>query len=65
MVLIKDMEKPHGCGECRLKDNYYIECNVKHKKIHSWIGSACELPEWCPLVEIESYGPDGTLYKEK
>lgn len=22
-------------------------------------------PEWCPLVKVVQYGPEGTLYKEK
>ena len=65
MVLIKNMNKPAGCGECRLKDNYFKECNVTHKKIHTWIDTAHELPKWCPLIEVEPYGPEGTLYKER
>ena len=64
MVLIKDMEKPRSCNMCRLKDSYYGECNVKHKRVKTWIVSG-GIPEWCPLVEVEQYGPEGTLYKEK
>jgi len=63
MVLIKSMDLPKGCGECRLKDNYFSECNVTHKKIGSWIFKATEKPHWCPLISVKSYGPEGTLYK--
>lgn len=65
MVLIKDMDMPTCCPECRLKDNYYRECNVKHKKIKAWLETDERRPEWCPLTEVEAYGPEGTLYKEK
>ena len=64
MVLIKEMEKPEGCASCRLKDLYYGECNVKHKRIKTFIEEG-GLPSWCPLVKVEPYGPEGTLYKEK
>ena len=64
MVLIKSMEKPRSCASCRLKDLYYGECNVKHKKIKVHIESG-SMPAWCPLTEVIAYGPEGTLYKEK
>lgn len=64
MVLIKDMDKPKSCSDCRLKDAYYGECNVKHKRIRTAIMENT-LPEWCPLTDVEPYGPDGVLYKEK
>lgn len=63
MVLI-DMEKPKSCSLCRLKDMYYGECNVLHRKNKAFILSS-SLPSWCPLHEVEPYGPEGTLYKEK
>lgn len=64
MILIKSMEKPKSCPDCRLKDNYYKECNVTHRKIKSWLDNHEKTPEWCPLVEVTQYGPEGTLYKE-
>lgn len=64
MILIKDMDMPEGCAGCRLKDTYYGECNVTHKRIHTWMDKAHYKPDWCPLTEIEPYGPEGTLYKE-
>lgn len=64
MVLIKEMEKPKSCASCSLKDLYYGECNVKHKKNRSMIENG-GMPSWCPLTEVEAYGPEGTLYKEK
>ena len=63
MILIKNMEKPNSCSTCCLKDMYYGECNVKHKKITSFITTS-SIPSWCPLTEVEQYGPEGILYKE-
>ena len=65
MILIKNMNKPSGCAVCRLKDNHYGECNVMHRKIGAWMDKAKSIPEWCPLIEVEQYGPEGTLYKER
>ena len=64
MVLIKNFMKPNSCANCRLRDMHYSECNVTHKKIASYAHEQ-ELPIWCPLVAVEPYGPEGTLYKEK
>ena len=64
MVLIKDMDNPKSCSECSLKGAYYGECNAKHKRIKTYIIELAK-PEWCPLTEVEPYGPDGVLYKEK
>lgn len=62
MVLVKDMEMPRSCSLCSLKDMYYGECNVKHRRIKYFIESSGR-PDWCPLMEVEQYGPEGTLYK--
>lgn len=64
MVLIKDMKMPESCADCRLKDMYYGECNVSHRKITAFIKDGGK-PARCPLTEVEQYGPEGTLYKEK
>ena len=64
MVLIKNLDKPKSCAECRLRDMHYTECNVTHKKIYGYIYGQM-LPKWCPLTEVEPYGPEDTLYKEK
>ena len=64
MVLIKEMELPDNCNLCKLKDMYYGECNVKHKRIKAYLQQSTR-PTWCPLTEVEPYGPEGTLYKEK
>lgn len=64
MILIKDMEYPKSCSMCRLKDMYYGECNVSHRKITTFINDGGK-PARCPLTEVEPYGPEGTLYKEK
>lgn len=62
MILIKDMAMPFNCDRCRLKDTRYNECRVKWKKLSLYDNNK---PKWCPLIEIEPYGPEGTLYKEK
>lgn len=66
MVLIKDMEMPKTCGHCRLTDYDVCACKVSGKKLSAWKVSSCVgRPKDCPLVEVEQYGPEGTLYKEK
>lgn len=64
MVLIKTIDMPDTCSDCRLKDMYYGECNVRHKKIKAYVESGSR-PAWCPLKEVVTYGPEGTLYKER
>lgn len=62
MVLIKDMNMPYSCDTCRLHDARYHECKVMWKKASNYVNRK---PTWCPLVEVEPCGPEGTLYKEK
>jgi hypothetical protein len=61
MVLIKDMEMPFSCDRCRLLDRSHHECRVKWKRVSEFVERK---PKWCPLIEVEPYGPDGMLYKE-
>ena len=67
MVLIKSMELPKSCGHCSLKDYRFCSCCVNGKRIPTWgmMAAVNERPTWCPLTEVEPYGPEGTLYKEK
>ena len=66
MVLIKDMQMPFSCDRCRLKDARYHECKVAWRRISAYSEDyTMRKPKWCPLVEVETYGPEGTLYKEK
>ena len=65
MVLIKDMHMPKTCADCQLKDYTYGECKVTYRKIRAWSVNGPTRADWCPLVEVEPYGPEGTLYKEK
>lgn len=66
MILIKQMDKPESCAECRLKDYTFNECKVMHKNISSYgVLGDYPLPKWCPLIEVEEYGPEGMLYKVK
>ena len=64
MVLIKDMEMPTSCGECKIQDYYYGECRITHRKTGHYADDE-SVPKWCPLTEVQQYGPEGTLYKEK
>lgn len=64
MVLIKNMDKPKSCNRCRIADYTFGECKVAHRKIMAYVDNELQ-PKWCPLTEVESYGPEGTLYKEK
>ena len=64
MVLIKDMDMPNGCAACKVQDYYYGECRITHRKIRHYVDNG-DKPHWCPLIEVEQYGPEGTLYKEK
>ena len=65
MVLIKDMKMPKDCILCRFNDcgaceavsGEYKQIVLRRKEEH--------FPSWCPLTEVEPYGPDGILYKEK
>lgn len=63
MVLIKGMQMPNNCSTCCLRDLYYGECNVTHRKIRSFVNSNSR-PSWCPLFEVEEFGVTGLLYKE-
>ena len=66
MIMIKDMALPWCCDKCRFKNTTHNECVVTWRKVGSYgINFGMRKPKWCPLVEIESYGPEGTLYKEK
>jgi hypothetical protein len=74
MILIKDMEMPKSCNECfYVKDCQTFELNTlnmlasKDSSIQIstlLINTFARLPE-CPLIEVEPYGIDGLLYKEK
>lgn len=66
MVLIKDMGMPYSCDRCRLRDAEHSECKVAWKRVGIYgVDYTTGRPAWCPLVEVEPYGIDGLLYKEK
>ena len=74
MILIKDKEMPKSCNECfYVKDCQTFELNTlnmlasKDSSIQIstlLINTFARLPE-CPLKEVEPYGVEGLLYKEK
>lgn len=55
-VVIKDMEMPESCEECRMLTDAGF-CSAKPK---DFCGYASEFflirPDWCPLVEIKPHG---------
>jgi hypothetical protein len=65
MILIKTMTKPKTCAQCRLKDYAHSECIVTGRRVSTWgMKTGVPIPEWCPIVAVDQYGPEGTLYKE-
>lgn len=66
MILIKDMQMPFSCDRCRLRDAGHSECKVAWKRVGIYgVDYTTGRPAWCPLVEVEPYGIEGLLYKEK
>lgn len=69
MVLIKDMQMPDNCTGCEFLDydtfdaEMHIGCLITGE-IVTWDLDKCR-NEKCPLTEVEPYGIDGLLYKEK
>lgn len=66
MVLIKDMEMPKNCAHCSLKNYGQGRCLVNGKRLSGLqVNGTAPKPAWCPLVEVDQYGPEGLMYKEK
>lgn len=66
MILIKDMGMPYSCDRCRLRNIEHSECCVAWKRVGIYgVDYTTGRPAWCPLTEVEPYGIDGLLYKEK
>jgi len=66
MILIKDMQMPFSCDRCRLRNAEHSECSVIWKRVGIYgVDYTSARPAWCPLTEVEPYGIDGLLYKEK
>ena len=63
MILIKNMEMPHSCFLCDIKES----CVVMWKPLtdEQIKESISKRLDGCPLTEVEPYGPGGMLYKEK
>ena len=63
-LLIKNMEMPSACGECKMVQRYRYsdECQYLHKKI---VHNYCKLKD-CPLVEVPPHGKlkDADLLQE-
>ena len=56
-VLIKDMEMPQKCGQCKL---FHAEHPTHCMAVegHRTVGAPYGMPrpDWCPLVEVEAHG---------
>lgn len=65
MVLIKNMPMPEDCDDCRFNDCGSCYAYDKYVKIVTLRKKGQRFPDFCPLIAVEPYGPEGTLYKEK
>jgi hypothetical protein len=56
-ILIKDMEMPKKCGQCKL---YHAEHPMHCMAVegHRTVGAPYGMPrpDWCPLVEVPPHG---------
>lgn len=61
-VLIKNMEMPKKCGQCKL---YHIEYPMYCLAVegHRTVGAPYGMPrpDWCPLIELPPHGRLGDL----
>lgn len=73
MILIKDMQMPESCFDCEIQYDS-ICCSVTgtlfwrdDDPLHydTKPDPSKERMADCPLIEVEPYGIDGLLYKEK
>ena len=48
-ILIKGMEVPRNCIECRFEN--FNNCDVLDKRVES-----VDVPPWCPLIEVPPHG---------
>ena len=58
-VLIKGMEMPKNCWECRMVDTEFSFCHAmdsypKDEGGHYVLNA--EIPDWCPLVPVPPHG---------
>ena len=62
--MLEDKSDNHEIGGYR--DAEHSECKVAWKRVGIYgVDYTTGRPEWCPLTEVEPYGIDGLLYKEK
>ena len=57
-VLIKNMEMPNSCSECRMDDSEFGFCHAMgdfNTDVYQFIVNKTK-PDWCPLVEIPPHG---------
>ena len=50
------------------KNKKYVRCDITKKSYPEYnlmLRDDCPAPDDCPIKEVEPYGPEGTLYKEK
>jgi len=64
-VIIKGMEKPDSCYDCRMRTDSYF-CSAKPKEFCGYTDDI-KRPDWCPLIELPPHGRliDAKQLKEK
>ena len=65
MILIKDMGMPESCTQCEFEDEFNLDMHTYCVITGSITSYENGILKNCPLVEVEPYGIDGLLYKEK
>lgn len=53
-VIVKGMEKPNSCYDCRMRTDSYF-CSAMPKEFCGYTNDI-KRPDWCPLIELPSYG---------
>lgn len=54
-IIIKGMEMPKYCNECRFVIDSFGECTLEHEKIedYDFFDNENKRPEWCPLTSTD------------
>ena len=53
-VLIRGMQKPDNCKECRMRTDYDF-CSAMPKEFCGYTDDI-RCPDWCPLVDLRIHG---------
>lgn len=53
-VIVKGMEKPNSCYDCRMRTDSYF-CSAMPKEFCGYTNDI-KRPDWCPLIELPPHG---------